>query len=530
MSLDHITLVKRVAFVLIASLILSCSYPSSYLKEAPHQPAASTQSEEESADPNQAFTDPKVCGGCHPRQYDQWVGSMHHYAQATYPMELVNDFLLKETGKTIGPFCIQCHTPIGTINGEPYGLPNKDRSAISMSGVSCVVCHSIKESHGASQAFFGLKPGNTVYGPHGKGTEGDPPFGRMTAHQAEQKDIFKSSELCQNCHELMVSNGLRLQETYSEWKNSPWAKEGVTCQQCHMSSTPGRVSKPERGVIAEVGGVDLPERPLSDHSFLGPDQHWDENYPFRSMDGKAADPRTKRRNVDLQKRLSEKRTALMRGAALLHVTAPSSLSPKGKIRLDVQVENKFAGHHFPSGFPWRQAWIEIKMMDAKETVFFQSGDVDENGDLRNGFSHAVKEGRVAIDHALVNLSPQILVRGFKGNDVEVAFPLAEEDAPSPTVFQAVSPQTVYNGAENARIVKRSIPARESRAFHYAIPLSEKVAGPISYTVRLLYRPYPPHYLDYFVKYYPDQKELLKQMKDRLQIYEVDSISGKIDVR
>jgi hypothetical protein len=402
-----------------------------------------------------------------------------------------------------------------------------------MSGVSCDVCHSMSEGHGASQAFFGLKPGNKdaiVYGPHGKGTTGDPALTKNPFHRSEQRDLFKSSEMCQNCHELIVPNGLRLQETYSEWENSPWAKEGVTCQGCHMSPTPGRPVPRERGVIAEIGGVDLPERYLSDHSFLGPDQHWDELYPFRSIDGQEPDARMKRRNVDLQKKVAAQRSALMRGAATLHVQAPSSVSDGQKISLSGTIENKATGHHFPSGFPWRQAWVEVTLTDAKEMVLFQSGDLDGNGDLRNGFSKEVKDGKIQMDDSLVNLSPQILVRGFKGNDVEVAFPLAEEDAPSPTVFPAVSPQTLYNGADNARIIKRGIPARESRPFSYRIPLPKNTVGPISYRLRLLYRSYPPHYLDYFMKYYPEQKGLLQEMKNRLQIFEVDSITGKINVQ
>jgi hypothetical protein len=244
---------KSFILVFLIALIGAC-LPAQYA-ERKMTPIADAKEE--------GFTDPKLCGGCHSKQYDQWVGSMHHYAQATYPMELVNDFLLKETGKTIGPFCIQCHTPIGTINGEPYGLPNKERTPLSMSGVSCDVCHSMSEEHGASQAFFGLKSGNKdaiVYGPHGKGTKDDPALTKSSFHRSEQRDIFKSSEMCQNCHELMVPNGFRLQETYREWKDSPWAKEGVTCQGCHMSPTPGRPVPRERGFIAEIDSADLPER------------------------------------------------------------------------------------------------------------------------------------------------------------------------------------------------------------------------------------------------------------------------------
>lgn len=475
------------------------------------------------------FTDPKRCGECHSTQYSQWLGSMHHYAQASLTNELVNDFLHKKTGKTISAFCVQCHAPIGTVIGERYDLPNKERSPLSLAGVSCDVCHSMDRSHGQAQAFFELKPGNTVYGPHGKGGEKDPPPAKSDFHATEQRDVFKSSQLCQQCHEVIVPNGLRLQETYTEWKNSPWAKEGVTCQACHMGPVPGKPSARPVGEIAQVAGAELPKRPLSDHSFTGVDYHWTDDYPLRGKGGAAPDDRTKKRNVKMQADLTKKRQELMRNAAKLHVSAPPALASGDKGSLEVRIENTFTGHHFPGGFPWRQAWVEVTYTDAKGNAFFRSGDLDSNGDVRNQFSRDVNAGTVKADRHLVNLQAQATVRGFRGNDVELPFPLAEEDAPSPTVFPSVGPQSVYNGADNARIVKRGIPARESRAFSYPVRVPAGVSGPVTYRVRLLYRNYPPYYFDYFARYYTDLKGLLDTLKTKLEIYEVDAVSGKIEV-
>lgn len=183
--------------------------------------------------------------------------------------ELVNDFVTKQFGETAGAFCTKCHTPIGSVMGEPFDMPNKDRTPLSLTGVSCVVCHSIDEAHGKSQTYIQLKPSNKVYGPHGKGSENDPPPVKVDFHQAEQRDVFKSSQMCRHCHEVTMPNALRLQETYSEWKNSPGAKEGVTCQSCHMGPVPGKPTEYPVGQIAEVADLELPERPLSNHSFIG---------------------------------------------------------------------------------------------------------------------------------------------------------------------------------------------------------------------------------------------------------------------
>jgi hypothetical protein len=243
----------------------------------------------------------------------------------------------------------------------------------------------------------------------------------------------------------------------------------------------------------------------------------------------APDDRTKKRNVKMQADLAKKRQELMRNAAKLHVSAPPALASGDKGSLEVRIENTFTGHHFPGGFPWRQAWVEVKYTDAKGNVFFQSGDLDSDGDLRNQFSKEVNSGKLKADQYLVNLQAQATVRGFRGNDVELPFPLAEEDAPSPTVFPSVGPQSVYNGADNARVIKRGIPARDSRSFSYPIRVPDGVSGPVSYSARLLYRNYPPYYFDYFARYYTDLKGLLDILKTKLEIYEVDAVSGKIEV-
>lgn len=475
------------------------------------------------------FTDPRVCGACHTIQYTQWLGSMHRYAQASIINELVSDFVTKQFGETAGEFCTTCHTPIGSAMGEPYDMPGKDRSPLSLAGVSCDVCHSIDKAYGASQGYLGLKPSNKVYGPHGKGGEKDPPPVKVDFHVAEQRDVFKSSQMCQHCHEVTAPNALRLQETYSEWQMSPWAKEGVTCQSCHMGPVPGRPSEYPMGQIAEVADLELPERPLSNHSFIGVDYHWTDEYPLRGRGGKTPGARTKRRNTKIQEQLTTKRQELMRNAAQLHVTGPKTLPPGGKGTLAVRIENTHSGHHFPTGFPWRQAWLEVVYTDAAGKVFFQSGDLDSNRDLRNQFSADVNAGKIEEDPYLANLQSQATVRGFRGIEVELPFPIAAEDAPAPTIFPAVSPQAVYNGADNARIVKRGIPARASRTFVYPLRTPDDVAGTVSYRVRLLFRNFPAYYLDYFVRYYPAHKGLLATLKAKLQIYEVDTVSGTIQI-
>ena len=62
------------------------------------------------------------------------------------------------------------------------------------------------------------------------------------------------------CHDVRHPvNNMHLEATYTEWKDGPYADEGVTCQDCHMTPGPG-VTKPNPGQVAVRG-------PQRDHMY-----------------------------------------------------------------------------------------------------------------------------------------------------------------------------------------------------------------------------------------------------------------------
>ena len=76
---------------------------------------------------------------------------------------------------------------------------------------------------------------------------------------------------CGTCHDVNLVNGFRLEEAFSEFKNSPAARTASSCQDCHMSTEPGVDSGYAEAPAAVVGGKPTAPRKRTDHMFIGPD-------------------------------------------------------------------------------------------------------------------------------------------------------------------------------------------------------------------------------------------------------------------
>jgi hypothetical protein len=78
------------------------------------------------------------------------------------------------------------------------------------------------------------------------------------------------------------------------------------------------------------------------------------------------------------KPLIEQARDQLRKAARLHVQGKRD---GGNVVLRVEVEN-LAGHKFPTGHPYRRAWLHVRVTDQQGQTLFESGAVDSSGALR----------------------------------------------------------------------------------------------------------------------------------------------------
>jgi hypothetical protein len=172
------------------------------------------------------------CRNCHGKIYEQYSQSMHavaygnHVFQAQYFNELIplakgDSALLAEADR-----CIACHAPVASVKGAGHILSREEVSD-NQSGVNCDFCHTLK-------GVKGEPPGSANYIP----TPGEDKFGPFR-HDTNWHHIYSEfqtqSEFCGLCHNDVNHNGLEIKSTYTEWKNSSYARKNIDCQNCHMN-------------------------------------------------------------------------------------------------------------------------------------------------------------------------------------------------------------------------------------------------------------------------------------------------------
>ena len=296
-----------------------------------------------------AYPSAETCGRCHVDIHANWQSSLHRLS-AVDPWYLkVKELLAFEQGELAVRECAGCHAPVALMTGE-VGLYSRE-SPSSQQGVSCVLCHTLDRVDGGNARYVS-DPGRIRPYPGGDylaegGIEAaahlvmvDP-----AQHKADMmRPFYRSSQLCQGCHELTI-NKVPLQSTFSEWSKSSFAAKGVTCQGCHF--TPGAGPTTEAGRLVEHY-PNTRERVLK-HTLGG---------------GSVT--------VGTRDNRSELREALKLSASL-----------SGQ-QLTVTVKNVLAGHAMPTGVgDLRQLWVEVTGTGNGGTVF-ASGHLDAAGNLQPG--------------------------------------------------------------------------------------------------------------------------------------------------
>lgn len=497
-----------------------------------------------------------TCAACHPTHYRQWSVSPHSYAQMSPVFNAMHGTILKLTNGTNGDFCIRCHTPVGMNLEEPEFMSNMDRHPTSREGVTCVVCHRLNRAYGKLSGRLAIVEGDLfdpVFGPTG-GAElerviessdyrvnpvrGRP--GRAIHQGAEKFFTLTTSGFCATCHDVNLVNGFRLEEAFSEFKTSPAAKKGISCQDCHMGTEPGVPSGYAEGPAAQVGTRATASRKLTDHMFIGPDysvlhpgifphnaaatematiKEWltfdhdagwgtnafersrpdDYEFPERWL---SADDRYDARDIleDNKALLAEaavaRRQVLQAGYQFGDVVVDRADAKVG-LAFRIEVKNATEGHGVPTGFDAeRLVFVQTTVTDAHGEVVFESGDLDPNGDVRDSHSLFVHNGELPLDTQLFSLQSKFVTRMVRGGEREQVLAVNYSPDPLPFLRPSTSSTILTGRPRGVRKHKQNIEPLGRRWARYEVaPAALSGDGPYTVRFRLVAAMVPVNLID-----------------------------------
>jgi hypothetical protein len=276
------------------------------------------------------YQTPQFCGtSCHGDIYQQWRQAMmsqaytHHWDEIEYFKLAIPHAEKDSVVAGVKAGCNGCHAPIAFLAGDvPPPLPEKNSRANE--SVSCEVCHTATGFGGDTPHNFNFisSPGRTKYGPRaGKNSP---------EHDLAQSDFLNKAEFCGTCHNEMSPYGVWVKSTHLEWKQGPYAKEGVRCHDCHMTYADG---------YSAAMGNRYPD--VRQHLFHG-----------------AHDPGKVRGVVELR----------------IHPDIREA-EPGDKVKFTIALFNQKTGHKFPSGsVEDRIVWMHVEAVDAKGKVYHLAVD------------------------------------------------------------------------------------------------------------------------------------------------------------
>ncbi len=281
------------------------------------------------------FESAKKCRSCHPGTYEQWSQSLmsqaytHHWDEIEYFDLAVRHAEAKPDLKDAVDGCNGCHTPLAFMGGRQFPPPRPSEKSMANESVSCEACHLVQSAQTDPPFNFSylIKPGMTKFAVRTPSVE-------SPAHKIVTNDFYTTTEFCGNCHNEKSPFDVWVKSTQLEWKEGPYAKENVRCQDCHM---------PKGGPYLNA----LMTKPYDDarlHLFHG-----------------GHDPGKVRGTIELRIEPDIREA-----------------EPGEKVIFSVALFNQKTGHKFPTGsVEDRIAWLQVEAKDSKGKTYHLN--VDKKG-------------------------------------------------------------------------------------------------------------------------------------------------------
>lgn len=282
-------------------------------------------------DPHPDAGSPMNCGNCHAAIHREWAESAHARS-ARNPKFLAlfdGDGGVGTSRATwnvtaehpLGAgVCASCHAPTLAAPDLDYNVRRAE--GVAARGIHCDFCHKVADVPTDLLGTRFGRDGMSLLRASGGARVSFGPLedavrpGESFAHAP----LYRESRYCASCHEGVVF-GVHAYSTYSEWRDSPAAKRGVQCQDCHMAPT-GTL----RNMAPGKGGVARDPHTLASHRLPGG-------------------------QVEMLRRS-------------LHAQVRAARAGNG-VTVVVELRAQGVGHRVPTGFPERHLILVVEAIDAR---------------------------------------------------------------------------------------------------------------------------------------------------------------------
>jgi hypothetical protein len=317
--------------------------------------------------------------------------------------------------------CTVCHLPMARTVGVAAGGHGRafenfpglgaggPHTALAQDGVSCTVCHQIRDENlGTREGFTGgyaIDVGTsmgqrTIFGPFDTDAGRARVMRSASEFDPQKAAHIQSAEFCANCHTLFTHaldpegnevGELPEQTPYLEWLHSDYPGE-KTCQTCHMPVIEGEV--------AVSGVLPNPRTDVNQHVFKGG------NFLMpRILNKHRADLNVQALPQELEATARASEENLARNTAILNVSRLAF--GDGLLTVDVSVTN-LAGHKLPSAYPSRRAWLHVTVYDSRGRALLESGALQPDGMIQ-GNDNDLDGGRYEPHYDEITSSDQVQI-------------------------------------------------------------------------------------------------------------------------
>ena len=458
-----------------------------------------------------------------------------------------------------GVTCITCHRvkeQYNKVNGERRVEPGKIFEPVYGSGETSVIKDVL-----ANKDTYSVKTGKD-----GRGV--DIHNGMMTNPQ------ITKSEFCVSCHQVAVNLGIKLEIVWDQYRDSPARKAGVTCQNCHMGKVPGKSEGYATAPSAVVGGKEInPGRKHANHRFIGPGYSiahpgifphntkaqafsinewlqfdWRAGWGTSEFEAKVAKGKIK---VDFPKRWADsldredarqiieenlaklderrefRRQVMENGTQVDGPYFEGDRRVGRDLAFSYQITNLNTGHNLPSGSlgAQPQLWVNVALVDPDGKNVWESGYIDNNGDMADLHSLEVAAGRIATDQQLVHFQTKFLTTNVKGTDREMYLPVNFDIDPLPHLRPPQIPTTVLNHPPLVRMENHSLPPLAKKQAKYQVP-GNLITKPGKY--RLAFRMRSRAEPIYFMRFVGATKEMERRMNERMLSFKAYTMELEVE--